>query len=202
MPRGFADLAFSDAVRRLQERYGARTRNAELERADEGRDRITPELAAFIAERDSFFLATASAGGQPYIQHRGGPPGFLASLDEHELGFVDFEGNRQYITLGNLSENPKALIFLMNWSARQRVKIWGDARLVENDAALIERLAPRGLKRAPTRAVVFRVAAWDVNCPQHIPQLFSLTEVEAASRAMIARIEELEAEVERLKKSS
>ena len=201
MPRGFAELAFSDAVRRIQERLGARDRNAELERQDIGRDRITADLAAFIAQRDSFFLATASADGQPYVQHRGGEPGFLHPLDEHRLAFADVEGNKQYITLGNLSENPKALIFLMDWANRQRVKIWGEARFVEDDEALLARLPPIKSRRPIRRAIVFDVAAWDINCPQHIPQLFSLADVEAASRGMLARIAELEAEVELLKKS-
>ncbi|HKF64270.1 MAG TPA: pyridoxamine 5'-phosphate oxidase family protein [Dongiaceae bacterium] len=156
--------------------------------------------------RDSFFLATASRDGQPYIQHRGGPPGFLGVLDERRLGFVDLEGNRQYITLGNLSENPKALLFLMDWADRRRVQIWGEARLIEADnaenEALIECLRPAKLNRAAMRAIIFEVAAWDLNCPQHIPQLFSLADVEAASAAMLARIAELEAEVELLKKKS
>jgi hypothetical protein len=202
--RGFTRLAFTPAVEKTQDHFGARGRNRDLETADTGRDRVTPDLAAFIAKRDSFFLATASHDGQPYIQHRGGPPGFLSVIDEHRLGFVDVEGNKQYITLGNLSENPKALIFLMDWANRRRVKIWGEARLIEADnaenEALMERLRPAKLNRAATRAIIFEVAAWDLNCPQHIPQLFSLADVEAASAAMLARIAELEAEVEALKK--
>jgi len=205
MKRGFTRLAFTPTVEKTQQHFGARARNHDLETAETGRDWITTDLAAFIAERDSFFLATASRDGQPYIQHRGGPPGFLGVLDERRLGFVDLEGNRQYITLGNLSENPKALLFLMDWGNRRRVKIWGEARLVEADTveneALIERLRPAKLNRAASRAILFEVAAWDVNCPQHIPQLFSLADVEAASAAMLARIAELESEVESLKKS-
>ena len=204
MKRGFTRLAFTTAFEETQHRLGARARNRDLETIDTGRDRITPDLAAFIAARDSFFLATASRDGQPYIQHRGGPPGFLAVLDERRLGFVDLEGNRQYITLGNLSENPKALLFLMDWANRRRVKIWGEARFVEADnaenEALIERLRPAKLNRAATRAIVFEIAAWDLNCPQHIPQLFGLADVEAASAAMLARIAELEAELEELRK--
>ncbi|HEX4570909.1 MAG TPA: pyridoxamine 5'-phosphate oxidase family protein [Dongiaceae bacterium] len=204
MKRGFTRLAFTTAVEQTQQRLGARARNRDLETIDTGRDRITPDLAAFVAARDSFFLATGSREGQPYIQHRGGPPGFLAVLDERRLGFVDLEGNRQYITLGNLSENPKALLFLMDWANRRRVKIWGEARFVEADnaenEALIERLQTAKLNRAATRAIIFEVAAWDLNCPQHIPQLFGLADVEAASAAMLARIAELEAEVEQLRK--
>jgi uncharacterized protein len=202
--RGFTRLAFTTAVEETQHRLGARARNRDLETIDTGRDRITPDLAAFIAARDSFFLAAASRDGQPYIQHRGGPPGFLAVLDERRLGFVDLEGNRQYITLGNLSENPKALLFLMDWANRRRVKIWGEAPFAEADnaenEALIERLRPAKLNRAATRAIVFEIAAWDLNCPQHIPQLFGLADVEAASAAMLARIAELEAEVKQLRK--
>jgi len=202
--RGFTRLAFTPAVEETQHRLGARARNRDLETTDTGRDRITPDLAAFIAARDSFFLATASRDRQPYIQYRGGPPGFLAVLDERRLGFVDLEGNRQYITLGNLSENPKALLFLMDWADRRRVQIWGEARLIEADnaenEALIQCLRPAKLNRAAMRAIIFEVAAWDLNCPQHIPQLFSLADVEAASAAMLARIAELEAEVEQLRK--
>ena len=135
------------------------------------RDIVTAELAEFIARRDSFYLATASSDGQPYVQHRGGPRGFLRVLDEHTLGFADYRGNRQYITVGNLRENERAFIFLMDYEAQQRIKIWGRAHVVEDDAALIARLMPPDYKAKPERAILFTVEAWDANCPLHIPKL-------------------------------
>lgn len=197
-PRNFTDLAFTDAVKRAQTRYGARGRNAELEQQTGTRTEVTPELAAWLAERTSFFLGTASADGRPYIQHRGGPAGFLVALDPQHLGWADFRGNKQYITIGNLSENDRAIIFAVDFAHRRRIKIWGHAEVLE-DQELIERVTPKGMAQAPVRAFRFAVEAWDVNCPSHIPQLFTLEEVEAGARAMLARIEALEAEVEMLK---
>ena len=121
----------------------------------------------------SFYLATASADGQPYVQHRGGPPGFLRVVDERTLGFADFKGNRQYITTGNLAENGKAFIFIMDYAQRRRVKLWGRARVVEADAALLARLWPEGYEARPEQAILFEIEAWDTNCPQHIPQMFA-----------------------------
>lgn len=198
--RNFTDLAFTDAVKAAQRRLGARERNAELEK-EPRRTIVTPELAAWLAERDSFFFGTASADGQPYIQHRGGPPGFLVALDEHHLAWADFTGNRQYITLGNLSENDRAIIFAVDYANRRRVKLWGHAEATE-DAALIERVTPPDFPQHVSRAMRFRVEAWDVNCPSHIPRLFTLAEIEAATRGMSARIEALEAELEQLRVKS
>src|SRR5215475_4860144 len=197
--RGFTRLAFTPAVETVQARLGARARNRDLETADTGRDRIRAELAAFIAARDSAFLATASLDGQPYIQHRGGPPGFLKVLDKKTLAFADFAGNRQYITQGNLSENPKAYIFVMDYARRRRVKIWGEARVVEDDPALTQSLMPKGYRARPEQVIVFKIAAWDTNCPQHIPQKFDAADVAAALAQRDARIAELEAELAKLK---
>ena len=197
-PRGFFDIAFTDAVKAVQTRLGSRARNEEIEKS-QGRNGITPELAAWLAERNSVFLGTASADGRPYIQHRGGPPGFLVTLDEKHLAFADFPGNKQYITLGNLSENDRAIIFAVDYARQQRVKLWGRARAIEDDPELLERLTPPKLGKRPQRVIRFRVEGWDMNCPQHIPQLFSAEEVEAAAAAMLARIQELEEEVVRLK---
>jgi predicted pyridoxine 5'-phosphate oxidase superfamily flavin-nucleotide-binding protein len=197
-PRGFFDVAFTDAVKAVQARLGSRGRNEEIERSP-ARNSVTPELAAWLAERNSFFLGTASADGRPYIQHRGGPPGFLAALDEKHLAFADLPGNKQYITLGNLSENDRAIIFAIDYAHRQRIKLWGRAEVIEDDPALIERLTPPQSRLRPQRAIRFRLEGWDVNCPQHIPQLFTAEEVEAAAGAMLARIQELEEEVARLK---
>jgi predicted pyridoxine 5'-phosphate oxidase superfamily flavin-nucleotide-binding protein len=188
-----SDVAFSPAVKAVQARRGSREAYARREVRGGWRDRITPDLAAFVAERDSFYLATASAAGQPYVQHRGGPKGFLRVLDERTLGFADFRGNRQYITLGNLAENDRAFIFLMDYANQQRIKLWGRARVVEDDPALLARLAPEGDEGVPEQAILFTVEAWDANCRQHIPQLFAADDVAAAIGKLQARIAELEA---------
>jgi predicted pyridoxine 5'-phosphate oxidase superfamily flavin-nucleotide-binding protein len=161
--------------------------------------RITPPLHAFITATRSFFLATANREGQPYIQHRGGPPGFLRMLDDRTLGFADFAGNRQYITLGNLAENPKAQLFLIDYAQRRRIKIWGEARAVEGDAQILQSLMPEGYRARPERAILFAVVAWDSNCPQHIPQRFEAADVEALLAERDGRIAELEAEERALK---
>jgi hypothetical protein len=194
-----SDVAFTPAVKAEQERRGSRAQYARLERARGWHSRVTPELAAFLAGRDSFYLATANADGQPYIQHRGGPKGFLRVIDERTLGFADFRGNRQYITAGNLAENDRAFIFLMDYARRQRIKIWGRARVVEGDEALIASLRMPGYAGKPEQAIVFTIAAWDANCRQHIPQLFAAADVAEAVGRLQARMAELEAEVMRLR---
>jgi predicted pyridoxine 5'-phosphate oxidase superfamily flavin-nucleotide-binding protein len=163
---------------------------------------VTPDLRRFVEASRSFFMATANREGQPYIQHRGGPPGFLRVLDERTLGFADYAGNRQYITLGNLAENPKAHLFLMDYAQRRRVKIWGEARVVEDDAELVRKLMPEDYRARPERAILFTVAAWDTNCPQHIPRRFEAADVEAALAERDKRIAALEAELESLRKAS
>ncbi|WP_439494096.1 pyridoxamine 5'-phosphate oxidase family protein [Bosea sp. (in: a-proteobacteria)] len=192
-----SDVAFTPAVKALQQRRGSRGGYRRMEEKGGWETTVTPELAAFLAERDSFFLATASADGQPYIQHRGGAAGFLRVIDEHTLGFADFRGNRQYVSLGNLSENPKAYLFLIDYARRQRIKIWGTARVVEDDPALIERLRPEGYAGTPEQAILFQIAAWDANCPQHIPQLIAAKDVAAALAERDRRILVLEAELAR-----
>jgi hypothetical protein len=187
------DVAFSPAVKRVQQRLGSRAGYARLEAKGGWPARVTPDLAGFIAERTSVYLATASADGQPYIQHRGGPKGFLKLLDDRTLAFADFAGNRQYITLGNLSENPKAMLFLMDYANRRRVKIWGRAKVVEDDPELLSRLSEAGYDGRPERAVVIAIEAWDVNCPQHIPVQFDRAEVAAVVGSLRERIAQLEA---------
>ncbi len=162
-------------------------------------DKVTPELAAFIAEQDTVFLATATADGAPYIQHRGGPKGFIKVIDEHTLGFADYRGNRQYITLANLSENDRAYLFLLDPARKQRIKLWGRARVVENDPELVERLFDAGYKAKPERAILFTIEAWDVNCSAHIVARFTEAELEQAFATVQARIAELEAENARLR---
>lgn len=199
MPDHVSDVAFTAAVKAVQERLGSRAGYARMERTAGWPERVTPELAAFLAERDSFYLATASAAGRPYIQHRGGPKGFLRVLDDRRLAFADFRGNRQYISVGNLSENDQAFIFLMDYAGRQRIKIWGRARVVEDDPALIARLMVAEYKGAPERAIVFEVEAWNANCPQHITRRYTEDDIARAVAPLHARIEELEAEVTRLR---
>jgi len=197
-----SDVAFTPSVKAEQARRGSRAAYARMEQGEGWETRITPELVAFLAERDSVYLGTANAQGQPYIQHRGGPPGFVRPLDERTLGFADLRGNRQYITLGNLAENDQAFLFLMDYERRQRIKIWGRARAVEGDAALLARLAPASSHVRPERAIVFRVEAWDVNCPQHIPRKIDAAAVQAMRDQLERRIRELEAENQLLRGTS
>jgi predicted pyridoxine 5'-phosphate oxidase superfamily flavin-nucleotide-binding protein len=193
-----SDVAFSPSVKQMQTRKGSREHYRHQEQRG-WRTEVDDNLAAFLAETNSFYLATASADGQPYIQHRGGPKGFLKVLDKHTLAFADFAGNRQYITLGNLSENPKAYIFVMDYAHRRRVKIWGEARVVEDDSALVQSMMPKGYRARGEQVILFTISAWDTNCPQHIPQKFDAADVAAALATRDARIAELEAEVAALK---
>jgi predicted pyridoxine 5'-phosphate oxidase superfamily flavin-nucleotide-binding protein len=193
-----ASLVFTPAAQQAQAERGSA--NAYEQRLADGfPGTVTPELAAFIAEQDTAFLGTVSGDGAPYIQHRGGPKGFIKVVDERTLGFADYRGNRQYITLANLSENDRAFLFLIDPARRQRIKIWGRARMVENDAALTERLFDEGYKARPERALLFTIEAWDVNCSQHIVTRFTEAELETAFDAVKARIAEIETENARLR---
>jgi predicted pyridoxine 5'-phosphate oxidase superfamily flavin-nucleotide-binding protein len=194
-----SDVAFTPAVKAIQARKGSREAYAKVEAQGGWRTEIDENLAEFLSETDSFYLATASADGQPYIQHRGGPKGFIKILDRTTLAFADYAGNRQYITQGNLSENARAYIFVMDYAHRRRVKMWGEARVVEDDAALLQSLMPRGYRARGEQVILFRLAAWDTNCPQHIPQKFDAADVAAALATRDARIAELEAELSALK---
>ncbi|MGR3455848.1 pyridoxamine 5'-phosphate oxidase family protein [Pseudooceanicola sp.] len=187
------NVAFTPAVRAAQAALGSRDGYARMEAKRPWPDRITPELADFVGRQTSLFLGTASAGGQPYIQHRGGPAGFLKVLGERQLGFADLAGNRQYITLGNLSENPQAILFLIDYETPRRIKIWGRARVVEDAPDLLARLHG-GVGRAE-RAILFDIAAWDVNCPQHIPRRIGIDRVATLLAERDARIAALEAEL-------
>jgi uncharacterized protein len=194
-----SDVAFTPAVKSIQARKGSREAYARVEHNGGWRTEIDQNLAAFLGDADSLYFATASADGQPYIQHRGGPKGFVKILDSKTLAFADYSGNRQYITQGNLAENPKANIFLMDYAHRRRVKIWGQARVVEDDPALLASLMPQGTRARPEQVILFTIAAWDTNCPQHIPQKFDAADVAAALASRDARITELEAELAALK---
>ncbi len=199
MTKPVSDVAFTPAVKAAQERFGSRAGYARMAQKGGWRHTITPDLAAFLAQRDSLYLATAAADGQPYIQHRGGPPGFLRPLDDHTLAFADFSGNRQYISYGNLSENDRAFIFVMDYANRQRIKLWGHARMVDDDPALLAKLADPDYAGKPERALVFHLEAWDSNCPQHIPRLYSEHDVALALSKQSRMIEQLQAELAKLR---
>jgi predicted pyridoxine 5'-phosphate oxidase superfamily flavin-nucleotide-binding protein len=193
-----SDVAFTPSVKAIQERKGSRAVFAKQEERGGWRTEISEDLKGFIEAQISVYLATASKNGQPYIQHRGGPAGFLHVLDAKTIAFADFKGNRQYITQGNLAENPKAHLFLMDYEHRRRVKLWGEAKVVEGDAELTAKLMPENYKARPEQAIVFTVAAWDVNCSQHIPQRFEAQDVVMALAARDRKIAALEAEIQRL----
>ena len=176
MKRPTSDVAFTPAVKSAQERLGSRGIYEKVEQKGGWSETVTDELAEFISLRDSFYLGTASADGQPYIQHRGGPAGFLKVLDGKTLGFADYTGNRQYISMGNLDENDRAFLFLMDYPNRRRIKIWGTAEIVEDDADLLDRVADPEYRARPQRVFVFHVKAWDVNCPQHITPRYTVEE--------------------------
>jgi uncharacterized protein len=196
-----SDVAFTPAVKAVQERKGSRKSYARMERSGGWATAVTPDLAGFLAELDMFYLGTASADGQPYIQYRGGRPGFLKALDDHTLAFADFGGNRQYITVGNLSENPKAFIFLMDYANQNRVKLWGTARVVEDDPALLEKLRDPSYPGKVERAIVFTVEAWDVNCQQHIHRRFSERQIAPAVEKLQQRVRELEEQLKQARTS-
>jgi uncharacterized protein len=194
-----SDVAFTPTVKAIQARKGSREAYALVEERGGWRTLIDEDLASRLLNANSIYLATASADGQPYIQHRGGPEGFIKILDRNTIAFADYKGNQQYITQGNLSENPKAYIFIMDYVHRRRVKLWGEAKVIEDDPALLQSLMPKGYRARPEQAILFRIAAWDTNCPQHIPQKFDAADVGAALAARDTRIAELEAELAALK---
>ncbi len=196
MAHQFAQLAFTPAVRRAQERAGSRASYARMEAGGgAGQDKLGPQEAAFIAARDSFYMATVSETGWPYVQHRGGPRGFVRVLDEATLAVADFRGNRQYVSVGNLAGDDRVSLFFMDYPNQQRLKLLGHARIVEpgDDAALLERLRLPGYEARVERALVIAVAAFDWNCPQHITPRFSEAEVAEAVAPLQARIAALEA---------
>jgi hypothetical protein len=195
-----SDIAFTPSVKAVQARLGSRQHYAHMEERDGWLDTITPELAEFLRERDSVYFATASGDGRPYIQHRGGPKGFLKVLDDRTLAFADFKGNRQYISVGNLAENTQAFLFLMDYATHTRIKIWGSAEVIEDDPELLARLTDPGYKGKPERVIRFRVEAWDSNCRQHISIKYSQEDVEAIVQPIRDRLAALEVENAALKR--
>ena len=192
-----SDVAFTPAVKAAQRRLGSRSSYVKMEQGRGWRTTVTPELTSFLAELDMFYLGTASAAGQPYIQYRGGPAGFLKPLDDKTLGFADFGGNKQYVTIGNLSENPQAFIFLMDYANRRRVKLWGTARVVEDDAELLKQLEISEYEVEAERAILFTIEAWDINCHQHIHRRLAAYQVAGVVDQLQQRIRELEAQLGR-----
>jgi uncharacterized protein len=193
-----SEIAFTASVKAVQARKGSRQAYAKMEACGGFQTKLTPDLIAFLTEVDSAYLATANVVGQPYVQHRGGPKGFICALDEITLGLADYAGNRQYITVGNLAENDQAFLFLMDYAHCRRIKIWGRARVVEADQELISKLMPTGFSAPAERAILFEVKAWDVNCPRHIPQKLDAGEVAEVLAKLQSRIETLEAENDQL----
>ncbi len=193
-----SDVAFTPTVKAVQERRGSRAAYAQMERRGAWETHLTPDLAQFVSEQRSIFLATANASGQPYVQHRGGPPGFLRVLDSKTLAIADFRGNRQFISEGNLLENPRAFLFLIDYVHRRRVKLWGRARIADDDPDLLAALMPPGYAARADRALLFEIEAWDANCPQHIPQRFEAEDVTRLLAERDARIAELESALQAL----
>jgi predicted pyridoxine 5'-phosphate oxidase superfamily flavin-nucleotide-binding protein len=194
-----SDIAFTPTVKAVQTRRRSRAAYAEMEAQGGFRTDLDDNLIRFLADVDTAYLATANLAGQPYAQHRGGPKGFIRAVGPRTLGFVDFAGNRQYVTTGNLEENDKAFLFLMDYAQRRRIKLWGRARVVEGDADLTRRLMPDPYRARSEQVILFEVDAWDVNCPQHIPQKLDAGEVASALAGLKARIEALEVENAALK---
>ncbi len=190
-----SDIAFTDTVKAIQNRKGSRRAYANMERNGGWETKITDDLKSFIEAQSSVFLATANREGQPYIQHRGGPPGFLRVLDEKTIGFVDYNGNRQFISTGNLADNPKFHLFLIDYGNKQRVKIWGEAKVIEEDDVLLSQLMPAAYKARPEQVILLQVSAWDANCPQHIPKRYEAAYVLAELAKRDERIAELQSEL-------
>jgi predicted pyridoxine 5'-phosphate oxidase superfamily flavin-nucleotide-binding protein len=196
-----SDIAFTPAIKAIQSQKGSRMSYARMEQSGGWQTTVTSDLTEFLADLDMFYLGTANADGQPYIQYRGGPPGFLKAIDDRTLAFADFGGNRQYISVGNLSENPKAFLFLMDYANSRRVKVWGTAAVVEGDAELMAKLSDPTYPGRVERAIVFTVEAWDVNCPQHIHKRYSGRQVAPVMEQLRQRISALEAELADLRRS-
>lgn len=194
-----SDIAFTPRVKAIQAERGSRPNYARMEERGGFRTELTEDLAQFLAGIDTAFLATANAAGQPYTQHRGGPKGFIKILGPKTLGFADYKGNRQYITTGNLAENDRAFLFLMDYAHRRRVKLWGRARVVADDDALVARLMPEDYEARPEQVILFEVEAWDINCPQHIPQKIDGADVARVLSELQERIAALEMENARLR---
>jgi hypothetical protein len=195
-----SDIAFTPSVKAIQKQMGSRKQYARMEEGAGWSDIITQELVDFLSEVDSMYLATANMDGRPYIQHRGGPKGFLKVLDDRTLAFADFMGNRQYISLGNLAENNQAFLFLMDYATQTRIKVWGTAEVITDDPDLLKQLTDSQYKGKAERVIRFHVEAWDANCRQHIPLKYSQEDVESIVQPLRDRLAALQDENKALKK--
>ncbi len=202
MTRYPSDIAFTPAVKAIQTTEGSRQSYANMEQRGSWQTTVTENLEEFLADLDMLYLGTANAEGQPYIQYRGGSPGFLKKIDDRTLGFADFRGNRQFITVGNLSENSKAFIFLIDYVNRRRVKIWGTAEVVEGNSELKQELANADYQAQIERVILFHVEAWDINCPQHIHKRFPQSMVTGVVADLQQKIRELEDQIQELQTES
>lgn len=200
-PSNFHRIAFTARVKAQQDKHGSRRQYERMEAA-RAEDNLTERETEFISGRDSFYMATVGENGYPYVQFRGGPRGFLKTVDAHTLAYADFRGNRQYISVGNLEKNSRAALILMDYPNRRRLKIYATVKTLDAAGAseLIATLADPRYSAVVERAIVLRVEAFDWNCPQHITPRYSLEEMQAAAAPLRARIKELEKEVERLRR--
>jgi len=189
-----AEVILPPSARSAQQRLGSRALQQRRERSGGFQQRVNQRLIAFLTRIDSFFIATATADGRPYIQHRGGPRGFLRVLGPSTLGFADFSGNRQYITVGRLSENAAVCVFLIDYAQPARIKLWGHASVIDNDPALLARLVDPSYPAQVERGILIEIDAWDINCRQHIPRKIATEDVVATTDKLETRIRALEAE--------
>lgn len=197
MARAFTEVAFTDAVKAMQIRYGSRQAYSKFDHAENRRDSLNEQEIVFLSERDSFYMASIGENGWPYVQHRGGPKGFLKVLDEKTIGFADFRGNRQYISVGNLSVDNRVSLFFMDYANRQRLKLWARASLVreDEDAALIAHLADPDYEAKVERGIIMTIEALDWNCPQHIAQRYTKAEVDSLINPLLDEIHRLKAQL-------
>ena len=200
MAKNFAAIAFTDAVKAMQEKLGSRSSYARMER-DTYVDGLTENETDFIAQRDSFYIASIGENNFPYIQHRGGPKGFLKVLDAKRIGFIDFRGNMQYISIGNIATNNSVALIMVDYPARARLKILAKAEIVEltDDPVLFDLLELDDYKFKPERMMVFNIEAYDWNCPQHITPRYTVEDIEEAFAGQRDHVEKLEAEIKELK---
>lgn len=196
MPRAYANIAFTPSVKAEQSRYGSREAYARFEVGEDASDALTPRETEFIHARDSFYQATVSESGWPYVQFRGGPPGFLQVLDAKTIGYADFRGNRQYLSVGNFNVNERVALILMDYPNRRRLKIWGRARVIHEreDPQMIARLEMASYRAQVERGIVIAVEAYDWNCPQHIMPRFTTAEIAVQIAALEHKVGELEME--------
>lgn len=197
MARAFSEIAFTDSVKAMQTRYGSRQAYSKFDLAEERKDYLGEYEIAFLVERDSFYMASVGENGWPYIQHRGGPKGFLKVLDEKTIGFADFRGNKQYISIGNLSVDNRVSLFIMDYPNRQRLKIWARARIVheDEDPTLVTKLAVPGYQAKLERGIIMTIEAIDWNCPQHITPRYSKAEVDKLIAPLLEEIQALKSQI-------